>query len=89
VGHLQPVAEGSEEALALVARDARLLSVMPVSVVHTPEDEEAWERSKDIAANEYPEATGSNYWRIVMGIYKKITTTYQKPSTVSMIPLTE
>jgi len=46
---------------------------MPVSVVHTLEDEEAWERAKEIAANEYPEATGSNYWRIVMGIYKKMT----------------
>lgn len=46
---------------------------MPVNVVHTLEDEEAWERAKEIAANEYPEATGSNYWRIVMGIFKKIT----------------
>jgi hypothetical protein len=46
---------------------------MPVSVVHTLEDEEAWERAKEIAANEYPDATGSNYWRIVMGIYKKMT----------------
>lgn len=46
---------------------------MPVSVVHTSEDEEAWERAKEIAANEYPEAVGSNYWRIVMGIYKKMT----------------
>ena len=46
---------------------------MPVSVVLTLEDEEAWERAKEIAENEYPEATGSNYWRIVMGIYKKMT----------------
>jgi len=46
---------------------------MPVNVVHTLEDEEAWERAKEIAANEYPEATGSNYWRIVMGIFKKMT----------------
>ena len=46
---------------------------MPVSVVHTLEDEEAWERAKEIAANEYPDAAGSNYWRIVMGIYKKMT----------------
>ena len=46
---------------------------MPVSVVYTLEDEEDWERAKDIAANEYPQATGSNYWRIVMGIYKKMT----------------
>ena len=46
---------------------------MPINVVHTTEEEEAWERAKEIAANEYPEATGSNYWRIVMGIFKKIT----------------
>jgi hypothetical protein len=46
---------------------------MPVSVVHTSEDEEAWERAKEIVANEYPDATGPNYWRIVMGIYKKMT----------------
>jgi hypothetical protein len=46
---------------------------MPVSVVHTIEDEEAWERAKDIAANEYPDAAGSNYWRLVMGICKKMT----------------
>ena len=45
---------------------------MPVSVVQTLEDEEAWERAKEIAANEYQDATGSNYWRIVMGIYKKM-----------------
>lgn len=46
---------------------------MPVNVVHTLEDEEAWERAKEIAANEYPDAAGSNYWRIVMSIYKKMT----------------
>jgi hypothetical protein len=46
---------------------------MPVNVVHTLEDEEAWERAKEIAVNEYPDASGSNYWRIVMGIYKNMT----------------
>jgi|HubBroStandDraft_5_1064220.scaffolds.fasta_scaffold502972_1 hypothetical protein len=46
---------------------------MPVSVVRTLEDEEAWERAKDVAATEYPDAAGSNYWRMVMGIYKKMT----------------
>ena len=46
---------------------------MPVDVVHTLEEEAAWEKAKDIAANEYPDASGSNYWRIVMGIYKKMT----------------
>jgi len=48
-------------------------TIMPVGVVHTLEDEEAWERAKGIAANEYPDASGSNYWQIVMGIYKKMT----------------
>ena len=46
---------------------------MPVNVVHTLEQEEAWEKAKEIAENDYPNATGSNYWRIVMGIYKKMT----------------
>jgi hypothetical protein len=46
---------------------------MPVEVVHTLEDEVAWDRAKEIAATEYPDASGSNYWRIVMGIYKKMT----------------
>jgi len=46
---------------------------MPVDVVHTPEDEEAWERAKEIAAKEYPDAAGPDYWRIVMGIFKKMT----------------
>jgi hypothetical protein len=46
---------------------------MPFSAVQTLEDEESWERAKEIAANEYTDATGSNYWRIAIGIYKKMT----------------
>lgn len=45
---------------------------MPVGVVRTPEDEELWERAKQIASARYPEATGSRYYRIVMGIYKRM-----------------
>ena len=47
---------------------------MPVNVVHTLEDEEAWERAKEIAANEYPEATGSKVEYTGAGgtpVYKK------------------
>ena len=46
---------------------------MPVSVVKTPEDEIAWERAKARAHEEYPDATGERYYRIVMAIYKKMT----------------
>jgi hypothetical protein len=46
---------------------------MPVNVVHTLEDEEAWDCAKEVVANEYPDATRSNYWRIVMSVYKKMT----------------
>jgi hypothetical protein len=45
---------------------------MPVNVVRTPEEEEAWERAKEIARAEYPEAEGERFYRIVMGIYKKM-----------------
>jgi hypothetical protein len=37
--------------------------------VHTLEDEAAWERAKQIAKCEYPDATGSNYWRVVNDLY--------------------
>jgi hypothetical protein len=46
---------------------------LPVSVVKTPEDEIAWERAKARAHEEYPDATGERYYRIVMAIYKKMT----------------
>jgi len=45
---------------------------MPVAVVKTVEEEELWERAKEIARERYPYAEGSRFWRIVMGIYKKM-----------------
>jgi hypothetical protein len=45
---------------------------MPVNVVKTAEQEEAWERAKEIARAEYPDAEGERFYRIVMGIYKKM-----------------
>jgi len=46
---------------------------MPVSVVRTPEEELAWERAKVRAREQYPEATGERFYRIVMATYKKMT----------------
>ncbi len=46
---------------------------MPVGVVHTVEDEIAWERAKEAASQQYPQAEGERYWKIVMAIYKKMT----------------
>ena len=46
---------------------------MPVGVVRTAQEEEAWERAKELARREYPDATGARFYRIVMGIYKKMT----------------
>jgi hypothetical protein len=46
---------------------------MPVSVVRTVEDEIAWERAKERAREQYPDATGDRFYRIVMAIYKKMT----------------
>ncbi len=45
---------------------------MPVRVVRTAADEEAWERAKKIARENYPEVTGDRFYQIVMGIYKKM-----------------
>ena len=45
---------------------------MPVNVVRTPEEEIAWERAKARAHEEYPDATGDRFYRIVMAIYKKM-----------------
>jgi hypothetical protein len=45
---------------------------MPVNVVRTPEEEIAWERAKARAREEYPDATGARFYRIVMAIYKKM-----------------
>ncbi len=46
---------------------------MPVGVVKTVEDEIAWERAKARAREQYPDATGERFYRIVMSIYKKMT----------------
>jgi hypothetical protein len=46
---------------------------MPVNVVRTPEEEILWERAKERAREEYPDAEGERYWRIVMAIYKKMS----------------
>jgi hypothetical protein len=45
---------------------------MPVNVVRTPEEEIAWERAKARAREQYPDATGERFYRIVMAIYKKM-----------------
>ena len=45
---------------------------MPVNVVKTPAEEIAWERAKARAREQYPQATGERFYRIVMAIYKKM-----------------
>jgi hypothetical protein len=45
---------------------------MPVNAVRTPEEEIAWERAKARAREQYPDATGERFYRIVMAIDKKI-----------------
>ncbi len=45
---------------------------MPVNVVRSYEDEVAWERAKERAREQYPDATGARFYRIVMSIYKKM-----------------
>ncbi len=46
---------------------------MPVSVVRNAAEEEAWERAKELARRQYPGISGPRFYRIVMGIYKKMT----------------
>jgi hypothetical protein len=55
---------------------------MPVNVVRTPEEGNAWERAKARAREEYPDATGERFYRIVAGIYKNMAY-YQTHSFVS------
>ena len=52
---------------------------MPVNVVRTPDEEIAWERAKARAREEYPDATGERFYRIVMAIYKKMA--HYEPQT--------
>ena len=54
---------------------------MPVNVVRTPEEEIAWERAKARAREEYPDATGERFYRIVMAIYKKMA--HYQPRSVA------
>lgn len=56
---------------------------MPVNVVRTPEEEIAWERAKARAREEYPDATGERFYRIVMAIYKKMAHYEPRSRTVS------
>ena len=46
---------------------------MPVNVVRTREEEIAWERAKEAAREQYPDAEGERFYKIVMAIYKKMT----------------
>lgn len=47
--------------------------VMPVGVVKPPEDEIAWERAKARGREQYPDARGEQFYRIVMAIYNTMT----------------
>jgi hypothetical protein len=40
----------------------------------------AWEHAKELARRQFPYATGSDFYRIVMGIYKKMTNYQPKRS---------
>ena len=46
--------------------------MVPVGVVKTAEQEELWERAKEIVRMRYPDARGDRFYRIVMGVYKKM-----------------
>jgi hypothetical protein len=59
---------------------------MQANRVHTLEDEAAWEHAKDLAASEYPDATGSNYWHVVMRLYAKMTDYVAKSAHVDHDP---
>jgi len=54
------------------ARLAAKAMPTPVTVVRTAEDEIAWERAKEIARKRYPGVSRDRFYRIVMGIYKKM-----------------
>jgi hypothetical protein len=45
---------------------------MAVNMVSTPEEEIAWERAKARAREQYLDATGECFYRIVMAIYRKM-----------------
>jgi hypothetical protein len=45
---------------------------MPKGVIKTAKDESRWSRAKELAENQYPDASGPKFWKIVMGIFKKM-----------------
>ena len=63
---------GSARLGTAVAKRLWRIQKMPVNVVRTPEEEIAWERAKARAREQYPDATGERFYRIVMAIYKKL-----------------
>ena len=56
---------------------------MPAGVVTTAEDEIAWERAKARAREEYPDAAGDRFYRIVIGDLQEMTH-YQPMSTMGL-----
>jgi hypothetical protein len=48
------------------------ISEMPVNVVKTPEDEIAWERAKERAREQYPDATGDRFWKIAIASIRRV-----------------
>lgn len=44
----------------------------PIGVVKTAEQEELWERAKEIVRVRYPDARGDRFYCIVTGVYKKM-----------------
>jgi hypothetical protein len=56
---------------------------MPLNIVRTPEEELAWEHAKARAREQYPQATGERFYRIVMAIYKKMAH-YQPHSSAAI-----
>lgn len=45
---------------------------MPARVVKTKRDEELWEKAKRIAKKQYGISSGERFYKIVMGIFKKM-----------------
>ena len=45
---------------------------MPEGVIKTEKDESRWIKAKKLAENQYPDAEGDKFWKIVMGIFKKM-----------------
>jgi hypothetical protein len=41
------------------------------SFIHTPGEENHWQKVKKMVKEEYPEATGDDFWALVNSIYHK------------------